>query len=219
MACDPFQMALIHQAFRAQFDALPELISAVAANDTVRSKRVGAHLANMIDVLHHHHAAEDDVLWPRLLERAPLQEKDVRQAVNEHDGVSAAIDHVLSLRASWAASADPVLTKRLAARVDDLAGELGDHLDNEEQTIVPLIEQWIAADEWQAFIDRGGAYVKPANLQFALAFAGFVLDESTPDEQERFIASVPFAPRLLLKGLGGRAVTSYRTKVYGGISR
>ena len=46
---------------------------------------------------------------------------------------------------------------------------------------MPLIAQWITPDEWQMFIDRGWAYVKPANLRFALAFAGFILTESTPE--------------------------------------
>ena len=95
-----------------------------------------------------------------------------------------------------------------------MSASLSAHLGNEEQAIVPLIAQWITPEEWQTFIDRGGAYVKPANLQFALAFAGFVLAESTPEEQQRFIASVPLMPRMLLQRLGGRALTSYRRKVY-----
>lgn len=215
MACDPFQMALIHQAFRTQFRELPGLISAVAANDAARAKRVGSHLANMIDVLHHHHAAEDDVLWPPLVERAPDHAEDIRRAVDEHDGVSAAIDRVIALRTSWLTESNSALTVQLADAVEELSATLSHHLDNEEQTIVPLIEQWITAGEWQKFIDRGGAYVKPANLQFALAFAGFVLNESTSDERQRFIASVPFAPRILLQLLGGRALMAYQRKAYG----
>jgi iron-sulfur cluster repair protein YtfE (RIC family) len=215
MASDPFQMVLIHHAFRAQFGALPGLISAVAANDTARSKRVGTHLANMLDVLHHHHAAEDEVLWPRLLERAPGCETDVRQGVAEHDGLAAVIDGLLPLRTSWMSSADPGQTEQLAAAVDEMSATLSRHLGNEEESVVPLIAKWITPKEWQTFIDRGGAYVKPASLQFALAFAGFVLAGSTPEEQRRFIASVPLMPRMLLQRWGGRALTSYRTKVYG----
>jgi iron-sulfur cluster repair protein YtfE (RIC family) len=207
-------MVLIHHAFRAQFGALPGLIRAVAANDTARAKRVGTHMANMVDVLHHHHAAEDEVLWPRLLERAPSHEEYVQQALAEHDAVTAAIDTLLSVRASWVDTADPVLREQLAVATEDMASTLGAHLGNEEQVVVPLIARWITPAEWQMFIDRGGAYVKPANLQFALAFAGFVLAGSTPEEQQRFIASVPIAPRMLLKRLGGRALKSYRAKVY-----
>jgi len=214
MGSDPFQMVLIHHAFRTQFAALPGLISGVAAGDTARSKRVGAHLANMIDVLHHHHAAEDEVLWPRLLERAPGHEQDLRQAVHEHDGVTAAINKVKPLRMSWMITADRVLADQLSARVHNLSTTLAAHLGNEEQAIVPLIAQYITPDEWQNFIDRGGAYVKPANLQFALSFAGYVLAESTPAEQDRFIASVPFMPRMLLQRLGRRALSSYQAKLY-----
>lgn len=216
MGSNPFQMVLIHDAFRTQFAALPGLISAVAAKDTARSRRVGKHLANMIDVLHHHHAAEDEVLWPRLLERVPNSQNDIRQAVDEHDSVTAVINTMKSLRVSWMISANPTLTDQLAARVAKLSATLATHLSNEEQAVVPLIAQWITPDEWQSFIDRGGAYVKPANLQFALTFAGYVLAESTHAEQEQFIASVPVMPRMLLQRLGRRALTSYQAKLYGG---
>lgn len=216
MGSDPFQMVLIHDAFRTQFGALPGLISAVAANDTARAKRVGTHVANMIDVLHHHHAAEDEELWPRLLERVPSREDDVRRAAAEHDGVTAAINKLKSLRLSWMTLADPALTKQLAARARELSDTLAAHLGNEERAIVPLIAQWITPEEWQKFIDRGGAYVKPNNLQFALAFAGYVLAEATPQEQQQFVASVPFMPRMLLQRLGHRALSSYQTKLYAG---
>ena len=41
------------------------------------------------------------------------------------------------------------------------------------------------------------------------------LQDATPDEQTRFIAAVPFALRMVLKLLGGRAHGTYRTRLYG----
>ena len=72
-----------------------------------------------------------------------------------------------------------------------------------------------AAEEWQTFIDRGAAYVNPRNLWFALAYAGFLLRDGTPDERRRFIEAVPLPLRVTLKLLGGRAHSAYRTKLYG----
>ena len=62
---------------------------------------------------------------------------------------------------------------------------------------------------------RGAAYVNPRNLWFALAYAGFLMRDGTPDEQRRFIEALPLPLRLTLKLLGGRANSAYRTKLYG----
>jgi hypothetical protein len=58
----------------------------------------------------------------------------------------------------------------LEGAVDELSTRLNEHLADEEQNIVALIGQYVTAEEWQAFIDPGGAYVNPSNLWFALAF-------------------------------------------------
>ena len=61
MPSDPFQMAMIHRTFRNEFGHISGLIRAVAPHDTKRSGVVGSYCDNMISVLHHHHAAEDEV--------------------------------------------------------------------------------------------------------------------------------------------------------------
>ncbi len=52
-------------------------------------------------------------------------------------------------------------------------------------------------------------------IHFALAYAGFLLRDGTPDEQRRFIEAVPLPLRITLKLLGGRVFASYRTRLYG----
>jgi hypothetical protein len=57
-------------------------------------------------------------------------------------------------------------------------------------------------------------YVNPRNLWFALAYAGLLLKDATPDEQQRFIAALPVPLRMVLKLLAKRALTTYQTKLY-----
>jgi hypothetical protein len=52
-------------------------------------------------------------------------------------------------------------------------------------------------------------------IHFALAYAGFLLRDGTPDEQRRFIEAVPLPLRITLNLLGGRVFASYRTRLYG----
>jgi hypothetical protein len=215
MPSDPFQMAMIHRTFRTEFGNLPGLIRDVAQGDTKRSKLVGDYLGNMILVLEHHHTAEDEVLWPKLRVRTSGGAIEIERAEGEHVHIAELIDKVQSVRPSWTRSADPRLAEQLSTAVEDLSAVAIEHFGHEEQNIVPLIGEHITPQEWKDFIDRGAAYVNPRNLWFALAYAGCLLGDATPDEQTRFTAALPFALRMVLKLLGERAYATYRTRLYG----
>jgi len=215
MPSDPFQMAMIHRTFRTEFGNLSGLIRAVAPGDTKRSTLVGDYLGNMISVLHHHRAAEDEVLLPKLHVRKPVCDVEIQRAEGEHVGITELIDKVQSVRPSWTGSAEPRRAEQLSAAVDELLAGVTEHFHHEEQNIVPLIGEYITPEEWQGFIDRGAAYVNPRNLWSALVYAGFLLRDATPDEQRRFVAAVPFALRMVLKLLGRRAHAAYQTKLCG----
>lgn len=211
MRSDPFQMAMIHRTFRNEFAHISALVRAVAPRDTKRSRVIGSYCDNMISVLHHHHAAEDEVLWPKLESRT--ESPDIDQMKGEHVRIEHLADNAQAVQPDWQHSADPASAERFADAVDELCSGIGGHFDHEEKDIVPLIAEHISATEWQTFIDRGAAYVNPRNLWFALAYAGFLLRDGTPDERRRFIDAVPLPLRVTLKLLGGHAFASYQKKL------
>lgn len=215
MPSDPFQMAMIHRTFRREFSNLSGLIRALPPGDTHRSTLVGNYLGNMISVLHHHHDAEDELLWPKLHDRTPCCSDTLQRAQAEHAVIAEAIDKVQSVRPLWVRSAEPRLAEQLSAAIEELSAHADEHFDREERNVVPLISQYITYEEWQDFIDRGAAYVRPKNLWFSLAYSGFLLGDAAPDEQRRFLAALPMALRTVVKLLGGRAYAGYRTKLYG----
>jgi hemerythrin-like domain-containing protein len=213
--CDPFQMVMIHRTFRTEFGNLPDLIRSVAPGDTKRANLVGDYLGSMISVLHHHHAAEDDLLWPALRSRTSALDDDVQRAETAHRNIAELIDKVESIRPSWTDSGEPRRAVQLSTAVDELCAGANEHFDHEEQNVVPLIAEHITPKEWQAVIDRGAAYVNPTNLWFSLAYAGVLLRSGTPEEQRRFIASIPLPLRIVLKLVGRRAFASYQTRLHG----
>jgi hemerythrin-like domain-containing protein len=215
MSSDPFQMAMIHRTFRTEFGNLPGLIQAVAPGDTKRSKEIGHYLVNMMSVMHHHHAAEDDILWPKLRARVPNCDEHIQRTERQHAAIAESLNKAQSLQPMWQRSADKRSGEQLSAAVDGLSANITEHFADEEQNIVPLIRDSITAEEWQAFIDRGAAYVNPRNVWFALAYAGFLLRDATLDEQHRFVSSVPLGLRIVLKLFGRRAFDTYNTKLYG----
>jgi len=53
-------------------------------------------------------------------------------------------------------------------------------------------------------------------LWFALAYAGFLLRDASPDDARRFRASVLLPLRTVLKVVGHFAFNSYNSALYGG---
>src|SRR4051812_7726675 len=68
---DTSDMLFAHRVFRRELRSAPELIGGVEAGDTKRSALVADHLGYIVAGLHHHHAAEDELLWPPLRTRVP----------------------------------------------------------------------------------------------------------------------------------------------------
>jgi hemerythrin-like domain-containing protein len=215
MPSDPFQMAMIHRTFRREFSNLSGVIRAMPPGNTDQSRFVGNYLGNLISVLHHHHDAEDELLWPTLHDRTPCSADTLQRGQAEHAVIAEAIDKIEAVRPLWARSAESRLDEQLSAAIDELSAHADEHFDHEERNVVPLISQYITDEEWQDFIDRGAAYVNPRNIWFSLAYSGFLLGDAAPDEQRRFMAALPVALRMVVRLLGRRAHASYRTKLYG----
>ncbi|XVV07776.1 nitroreductase/quinone reductase family protein [Actinosynnema sp. CA-248983] len=119
-------LKLLHEAFRRELG----LIRAEAAK---AGPRVGAQLrVNCLTLckgLEFHHRAEDAGVFPGLAERHPELEPVLARLREEHVTIARLLEE---LRA--ALDGDGVL-----AEVDRLITELEDHLDYEEQQLIPLL--------------------------------------------------------------------------------
>jgi hemerythrin-like domain-containing protein len=212
---DTSEMLFAHRAFRRELHNAPALIGGVEAGDTKRSALVADHLGYILDGLHHHHAAEDELLWPPLHTRVPTSDAKIQQMENAHAAIAESIETVQTVRTSWRTSPGPELAAELIAATEDLSARVDTHLEDEEQNILPLISQHITADEWEEVVKRGAEFL-PKN-KLALVFLGLTLQNLTPDEQRQFLAGIPTAARILWKLFGQRTFDAYRTKLYGAV--
>ena len=213
MPIDAQDMTLVHRVFRREFNDIPGLIAAVPAGDTARAKVVADHLSFMVDGLHHHHAAEDELVWPKLLARAPAQQVEIRRMEEHHAGIAAAIGRVQSDLSAWNTTADRSACDRLLAAVAELSRLLVQHLDDEERNAVPLIEEHLTEDEWQEATKRGASFLS-SHQRLGIVLGGLVLDYASPDEGRKFLAGVPMPQRLLIRLLRPRMTASYRRRLY-----
>ncbi|MEU4690361.1 hemerythrin domain-containing protein [Actinoplanes sp. NPDC023714] len=158
---EPSGLLLAHRAMLRDLDRCAALTAGLAASGTrLDRKRAGAiagYLSDFCDSIHHHHSAEDEVLWP-VLERAAGAHVDLTELTDDH----AVLDPKLArIRAGAAAlKSGHTVTPALAADLADLRDTLREHIADEERTIVPLIKKYVSDEEWnrvEAVIRRHGA--------------------------------------------------------------
>jgi hypothetical protein len=214
MPCDAFDMEIVHRVFRTELHNAPDLVRDVKAGDSKRSAIVGDHLNFIVAGLHHHHAAEDELIWPKLRARAPAQAAEITRMEDHHRGIAEGVASVQDIVASWVASADPGLARQIIPAVEGLSAVVDEHLADEELNIVPLISEHITVVEWQEAVSRAAEFLSIKNVWLGLVLGGYVLD-AAGDDGGRLMANVPLPKRALALLLARRACAIYRKKVYG----
>lgn len=209
---DTYDMALVHNCFRRNFAALPELVAAVGAKDAARAGRVVEFLRGFTAALHHHHSGEDELMWPVLLQRVPTDSATVLRMEEQHERMAELIGRVESQATDFAAAADPIVRDRLASTLATLSVAVDEHLTEEETEILPIVERVMTVPEWEAIGDRGRSSLSKARL---LVFLGYILHEAPADQKRRFLAAMPVPARLAWRLIGRHKFANDYRAVFG----
>jgi len=193
---DVHDMVVVHRGFRREFRLLPELVRAVPAGDTARAAVLAAHARLVLTGLHLHHTAEDELLWPKLLDRAAPDAALVHRMEAQHERVEHHTERLTAALTRWEAEARPAVTEEVAATFDALRTALLEHLDEEEREILPLAARHVSPEEWDELGQHGIAAM--TRSQLPLMF-GAVLEEATPEEAVEMLAKLPLPVRLLAR--------------------
>jgi hemerythrin-like domain-containing protein len=187
-------MAIVHRMFR---QAYAEAARLVRANPTPSPGRV-TFLADHIDLilggLHSHHQHEDELLYPKLIERAPEQAPMTEQVEHEHQVIATALDAAMAACATWRQRPSAETGEALASALDHLNEVVQPHLDDEEQKVVPLAAVTLTQQEWDALGKRGMNSV-PRNKRGIAA--GMMLESLDADDRAYMMKHVPAPVRLL----------------------
>ena len=198
---DTTDMKVVHKVYRREFRLLPRMVALVEPGDAERAALIGGHVAEMITALHHHHTGEDELLWPRLLEREELEAELIHRMEQQHEQVSALLDRAEALAGSWRDAADQATRDELVEVLTELAPALEAHLDEEERRVLPLVEEHITPAEYAQLGERGMASIDKSRL---LVFLGHLLEDATPAERTAFLTHVPLPGRIAFRLIGQR---------------
>lgn len=206
------EMPIIHRIFRYQFAEVRGLVPQVPAADSTRVRAVAGHLELLLDGLHMHHSTEDDLIWPKLLDRATLDAPLVKRMEEQHQQIDVSIGHVRSAMATWRSAPTEAASAALADGIGKFLVILEAHLDEEEQVVVPLIDQHLTEAEWQTVGERGFEKFTPAQRWIAL---GQMVEVATPDEASMMFSDLPPPVKVLWQLSGKRKYRRYITSVRG----
>jgi hemerythrin-like domain-containing protein len=191
---DTRNMYEIHILFRREFGLLPNLVQSVAPGDEKHAKIIADHIELMTHTLNHHHLAEDEILWPLLLARAPKEvDPVIHLAEGHHQRIETLLHRVAMPLSAWASGAAGEARDALALALRELDVVLFEHMALEEQLVLPVVERHIFPSEWEAMEQRSVAGVAPQNIPLIFGMALYESGEDFVPEPLR-ADILPIAP-------------------------
>jgi hemerythrin-like domain-containing protein len=187
-------MAIVHRLFRQAYDEAARLVRADPTPSPGRVTFLADHIDLVLGGLHSHHQDEDELLYPKLIERVPEQAPMTEQVEHEHQVIATALDAASAACATWRQRPSAETGEALAAALDHLNEVVQPHLDDEEQKVVPLAAVTLTQQEWDAMGKRGMSSI-PRNKR-AIA-AGMMLEPLDAADRAYMMKHVPAPMRML----------------------
>jgi hemerythrin-like domain-containing protein len=210
--CDVSDMVVIHNLFRKVLAQAPTLIGSVKVGDTGRAAIVADYLNELIFGLHNHHRGEDLLLWDDLAKRAPSCGIHVELMKRQHADVGEILDRLEKLLPEWRTTASAVQSTAISATVAELSTTLFEHLNQEQDKILPVAATAFDQKEWDKLGEHARAAI-PRDRQFIQL--GSIINSMEPAESQAWVAkNLPAPVRLLYKLIGRKQYDAYQKRLF-----
>ena len=211
---DVRDMAIVHRTFREGYAEAAGLVRAAPAPSPERVTFLADHIDFVIGMLHTHHEGEDELLYPKLIERVPDQASMTEEVEHEHELIRKVLDAASAACAMWREQPSTDTGAGLAAALDELNSVAQRHLEDEEQKIVPLAAVTLTQQEWDVIGDHAVAQI-PRDKK-AIAF-GMLLEPLGDDDRAYMKRGLPRPVRLLYPLVIGRPWKKYEYTLRSGV--
>jgi hemerythrin-like domain-containing protein len=199
-------MAIVHRLFRQSYDEAARLVRAGPTPSPGRVTFLADHIDFIVRGLHIHHQDEDELLYPKLIERVPEQAPMTEQVEHEHQQIATALDAALGACATWRQRPSAETGEALATALDELNAVVQPQLDDEEQKVDPLAAVTLTQQEWDAMGKRGMNSI-PRNKRGIAA--GMMLESLDEADRAYMMNAVPAPMRMLFPLMVGRPWKKY----------
>jgi hemerythrin-like domain-containing protein len=189
----------IHEAMRVANQQLLDGLANADVHDPKRAAAIARWFRGYSDELRTHHHIEDDIFFPRLLERVPEYAVYSGALAGDHLVLDQLIEDLRDALGRWAASTDSSpATRAVLAEVTDLAIELRDflteHLAIENADVLPMFEQHFSAAEYAELEQLAGRAI---SLRQALFTAPWYMATVDAETAQRTLREAPVALKVV----------------------
>jgi len=209
---DVHDMVVVHRTFRRSCAELPDLVRGLRPGDTARAGLVVDAVRFMLMGLEAHHLSEDEFLWPRLAARAVVQAEAITRMEEQHHRLEELVTQVRGALDGLAADPRQPLCEQVAAQLAELGSVLTAHMDEEENTILPLAAEHLSVAEWEELGEISLAKLEKKHLLRAFSA---LMAVATPDEQQTILTKAPLPARLLWRLSGRRSQARWEARLHG----
>jgi len=145
-------MQIAHRVMLRDLDRTIGVTMAMADGGVdITRRRVRAlvrYLESMVDSIHHHHRAEDDILWPVIELRAGAH-VDLTALTEDHEALIPKLDGLAETVRQFEASPSRRSAAVVAGRLVDVRNTLAEHIAEEERDTLPVIRRYLSVSDWQ----------------------------------------------------------------------
>ena len=213
---DTHDMIVVHRVFRRESDLMPTLIRAVPDGDIARAEVLAQAFSDYQLGLHLHHTGEDELVWPLLLARVDLEADMVLRMETQHEVVAGTLAEASRRIPDWRAAPSAATAAPLVSALTEHRAALLEHLHDEEEYILPLIEEHLTVTEWARLGERFAEEVPKDKMLF---FLGMILEDADPAERQAMMANLPAPARFVWKAFGQRQFRRRVGKIRAGLER
>ncbi|MBK3564295.1 hemerythrin domain-containing protein [Streptomyces sp. MBT62] len=197
---DVHDMVVVHRTFRQSCAELPDLVRGLRPGDSARAALVVDAVRFLLMGLEAHHTSEDEYLWPLLTARTGVRAEAVARMEEQHHRLEELVTDVRGALDALAADPRPLLAEQVADQLTELRSVLTAHMDEEENTILPLAAECLSVAEWE---ELGEISLAKLDRKHLLRAFSALMAVATPEEQRTLLTKAP-APARLLWSLSGR---------------
>ncbi len=184
---DARAMVLLHRCMRQELRRAPGAVRR-ATNDDARAD-VADHLDFLVTFIEHHHEIEDEFLWPVLRPRLDVDQRRIVDLMeSQHEATSNLLESIAASTTAWRESPSTAHRDEVAELLDELYPLLVEHLDAEEQRLLPIAVRAMEPAEWNRLGDEGHRRSPKRYRSLALGMFDHYGD---PEEVETMTASIP----------------------------
>ena len=145
---DVGDMAYVHQAFRRGLGEARSQLSFINDGDIPRAAHFADYISELLWLLHAHHAGEDELLYPLLVERVPAEAELFARMDAQHSSVESSLHTAEAAAATYRHSGLSADAAALADACEVLLTLLDTHLTEEEVEVLPVAARSITPEEW-----------------------------------------------------------------------